>query len=62
MPAELVNMEWADEFVTNAQHELTAMVKDWKYDYRADGKACVAMLSWMLLRLKPDAVINPGSF
>ena len=33
MPAEVVNMEWTDEFITNAQHELTAMVKDWKYDY-----------------------------
>lgn len=52
MPAEVVNMESTDEFITNAQHELTAMVKDWKYDYGADDKACVAMLSWMILRLK----------
>ena len=49
MPAEVVNMEWTDEFITNAQHELTAMVKDWKYDYGADDKACIAMLSWMIL-------------
>ena len=61
-PAEVVNMEWTDEFITNAQHELTAMVKDWKYDYGADDKACVAMLSWMILRLKPDARIDLDSF
>ena len=62
MPAEVVNMEWTDEFITNAQHELTAMVNDWKYDYGSDDKACVAMLSLMILRLKPDAEIDPGSF
>ncbi len=62
MPAEVVTMEWTDEFITNAQHELTAMVKDWKYDYGADDKACVAMLSWMILRLKPDAKIDLDSF
>ena len=62
MPNEVVNMEWTDEFITNAQHELTAMVKDWKYDYGADDKACVAMLSWMILRLKPDAKIDLDSF
>ncbi|QNJ25145.1 hypothetical protein SynSYN20_00803 [Synechococcus sp. SYN20] len=62
MSAKVVNMEWTDEFITNAQHELTAMVKDWKYDYGADDKACVAMLSWMILRLKPDAEIDLGSF
>ena len=50
-------MEWTDEFIfiTNAQQELTAMVKDWRYDYGEDDKACGAMLSWMILRLKPDA-------
>ena len=62
MPPEVVNMEWTDEFITNAQNELTAMVKDWKYGYGANDKACVAMLSWMILRLKPDAEINPDSF
>ena len=62
MPAEVVNMEWTDEFITKAQHELTGMVKDWIYDYGTDDKAFVTMLSWMVLRLKPDAVINPGSF
>jgi hypothetical protein len=62
MPAEVVNIEWTDEFIANAQHELTAMVKDWKYDYGADDKACIAMLSWMILRLKPDADIDPDSF
>ena len=62
MPAEVVNMEWTDEFIANAQYELTAMVKDWKYDYGADDKASIAMLSWMILRLKPDADIDPDSF
>ena len=62
MPDEVVNMEWTDEFITKAQHELTGMVKDWIYDYGTDDKAFVTMLSWMVLRLKPDAVINPGSF
>ena len=52
-------MEWTDEFITNAQHELTAMVQDWKYDYGADDRACVAMLLWMVLRLKPDVEIDP---
>lgn len=56
---EEVIMEWTDEFITNAQHELTAMVQDWKYDYGADDRACVAMLLWMVLRLKPDAEIDP---
>ena len=62
MSAKVVNMEWTDEFITNAQQELTAMVKDWQYDYGADDKACVEMLSWMILKLKPDAEIDPGSF
>ena len=52
-------MEWTDEFITNAQHELTAMVQDWKYDYGADDRACVAMLLWMVLRLRPNAEIDP---
>lgn len=54
-----VIMEWTDEFITNAQHQLTAMVQDWKYDYGADDRACVAMLLWMVLRLKPDVEIDP---
>ena len=37
-------MEWTDEFITRAQHELTAMVNGRKYDYGADDRACVAML------------------
>ena len=52
-------MEWTDEFITSAQHELTAMVSDWKYDYGADDRACVAMLLWMVLRLNPEAEIDP---
>ena len=51
----------SDEHITNAQHELAVIVKDWKYDYGADDKECIAMLSWMILRLKPDAEIGPGS-
>ena len=51
----------SDEHITNAQHELAVIVKDWKYDYGADDKECIAMLSWMILRLKPDAEIDPGS-
>ena len=54
-----MTMEWTDEFITSAQHELTAMVSDWKYDYGADDRACVAMLLWMVLRLNPEAEIDP---
>ena len=36
---DLAMQEWTDEFITNAQHELVGMVKDWKYDYGADDKA-----------------------
>ena len=54
--------EWTDEFITNAQQELTAMVEDWKYDYGADGQACVAMLLWMVLKLNPKADIDPNLF
>ena len=50
--------EWTDEFITNAQHELIGMVKDWKYDYGADDKACSAMLLWMVLKLNPEAAID----
>ena len=54
----LVIQEWTDEFITNAQHELVNMVKDWKYDYGADDKACSAMLLWMILKLNPEAEID----
>ena len=50
--------EWTDEFITNAQQELVGMVKDWKYDYGADDKACSAMLLWMVLKLNPEAEID----
>ena len=54
--------EWTDEFITHAQQELTGMVEDWKYDYGADDRACVAMLLWMVLKLNPKAHIDPGLF
>ena len=50
--------EWTDAFITNAQQELVGMVKDWKYDYGADDKACSAMLLWMVLKLNPEANID----
>ncbi len=50
--------EWTDEFITQAQQELVSMVKDWKYDYGADDKACSAMLLWMVLKLNPNAEID----
>ncbi len=55
---DLAMQEWTDEFIINAQHELSGMVKDWKYDYGADDKACSAMLLWMVLKLNPEAKIN----
>ena len=45
--------EWSDEFVTQAQHELTSMVTDWKYDYGVSDRDCSAMLLWMLIKLNP---------
>ena len=54
--------EWTDEFITDAQQELVGMVKDWKYDYGADDKACSAMLLWMVLKLNPQAEIDPKMF
>lgn len=51
--------EWTDEFITDAQQELVGMVKDWKYDYGADDKACSAMLLWLVLKLNPKAEIDP---
>ena len=50
--------EWTEEFITNAQHELVGMIKDWKYDYGADDKACSAMLLWMVLKLNPEVEID----
>ena len=38
------------------------IVEDWKYDYGADDRACVAMLLWMVLKLKPKADIDIGLF
>ena len=55
---DLAMQEWTDEFITNAQHELVDMVKDWKYDYGADDKACSAMLLWMVFKLNPQAEID----
>tara|TARA_B100000073_G_scaffold291760_1_gene254828 strand:+ start:309 stop:476 length:168 start_codon:yes stop_codon:yes gene_type:complete len=55
-------MQWTDGFITSAQQELNAMVSDWKYDYGADDRACVAMLLWMVLRLHPEAEIDPDLF
>jgi len=53
-----MTLEWTDEFITHAQHELTALVKDWKYDYGIDDQACIAMLAWMILKLNPGADID----
>ena len=55
---DLAMQEWTDAFITNAQHELVGMVKDWKYDYGADDKACSAMLLWMVLKINPEAEID----
>ena len=54
--------EWTDEFIAHAQQELMGMVEDWKYDYGADDRACVAMLLWMVLKLNPKADIDPALF
>ena len=51
--------EWADVFITDAQQELFGIVKGWKYDYGADDKACSAMLLRMVLKLNPNAEIDP---
>ena len=55
---DLAMLEWSDAFITNAQLELVGMIKDWKYDYGADDKACSAMLLWMVLKLNPKADID----
>lgn len=36
--------EWTDAFISSAQQELAAMVKDWQYDYGASDDECAAML------------------
>ena len=50
--------EWTDEFISHAQVELVSMVKDWKYDYGADDKECIAMLSWMILKINPACSLD----
>ena len=57
-----VTIEWTDGFITSAQHELTSTVNDWKYDYGAEKRACVELLLWMVLRLNPEADIDPELF
>ena len=52
--------EWNDEFVTQAQHELTSMVTEWKYDYGVSDRDCSAMLLWMLIKLNPDCNLDAG--
>ena len=52
--------EWNDEFITRAQHELSVILADWKYDYGVSDRDCSAMLLWMLIRLNPDAKIDAG--
>lgn len=54
--------EWTDAFISSAQQELAAMVKDWQYDYGASDDECAAMLLWMVLRLKPDLYLDPQAF
>ena len=54
--------EWTDAFISSAQQELAAMVKDWQYDYGASDDECAAMLLWMVLRLKPDLNPHPQAF
>ena len=53
--------EWNDEFIANAQHELIAMVDDWKYDYGVSDRDCSAMLLWMLIKLNPDSSLDCSS-
>ena len=50
--------EWNDEFIAQAQHELMAMLADWKYDYGVSDRDCSAMLLWMLIKLNPNAEID----
>ena len=52
--------EWNDEFITQAPLELKGMVADWKYDYGVSDRDCSAMLLWMLIKLNPEAQIDPG--
>ena len=60
-------MEWIDEFITNAPHEMTAMVRDWKYDDGVEGTAYVAVLLWIGSSCKAGDVAirtttNPSKF
>ena len=50
--------EWNDEFINQAQHELKAMIADWKYDYGVSDRDCSALLLWMLIKLNPDAKLD----
>ena len=52
--------EWNEEFIAQAQHELKAMIADWKYDYGVTDRDCSAMLLWMLIRLNPDSKLDAG--
>ena len=54
--------EWTEEFITNSQRELVAMVNDWKYDYGADDRECSTMLLWMLIKLNPDIDFDAQMF
>ena len=52
--------EWNDEFITQAQDELKAMVTDWKYDYGVSDRDCSVLLLWMLIKLNPDSKLDAG--
>ena len=52
--------EWNEEFIAQAQHELTGMVADWKYDFGVSDRDCSALLLWMLIRLNPDSKFDAG--
>jgi len=54
--------EWTEEFITNSQRELVAMVNDWKYDYGANDRECSTMLLWMLIKLNPDIDFDAQTF
>ena len=54
--------EWTEEFITDSQRELVAMVNDWKYDYGADDRECSTMLLWMLIKLNPDIDLDAQTF
>ena len=52
--------EWNEEFIAQAQHELKAMVADWKYDFGVSDRDRSAMLMWMLIKLNPKAKLDAG--